>query len=201
MRRPTGSAGGLDLQCVLARLSDSSSIPMAGTSMPLKTCVLQQDMDLQLRSRCLCLAARCLCACSSLAVSPHVQAAFSTATLAMAVLSWVCVIGLPPWDFVPAALAKIDMFHMRSSPIKPPHAQQPTEPPFCNDCTWAGSVLPCCASSNSRCATLPRREQILARKRQEYRDMVPEYYDVAMSSRSVGGCDVSPVACVTKSEC
>eukprot|EP00891_Asterochloris_glomerata_P001979 jgi/Astpho2/1979/e_gw1.00038.107.1_t len=29
-----------------------------------------------------------------------------------------------------------------------------------------------------------RREQILARKRQEYRDMVPEYYDVAMSSRS-----------------
>ncbi|GAB4813408.1 hypothetical protein N2152v2_000454 [Parachlorella kessleri] len=29
-----------------------------------------------------------------------------------------------------------------------------------------------------------RRQQILARKRQEYRDMVPDYYDIASSSRS-----------------
>ena len=28
------------------------------------------------------------------------------------------------------------------------------------------------------------REQVLARKRQEYRDMVPEYYDIASSERS-----------------
>ena len=45
-------------------------------------------------------------------------------------------------------------------------------------------VLPCYATSRWHCDNLPRREQILARKRQEYRDMVPEYYDVAMSSRS-----------------
>lgn len=31
---------------------------------------------------------------------------------------------------------------------------------------------------------LPCREQILARKRREYRDMVPEYYDIANNDRS-----------------
>ena len=85
--------------------------------MPLRTCMLHQYMNLtagQPMPLLGCQVLLCLQLPGSL--SAYGQAALSIAMVAMAKLTWVCVIGVPPYMFGPTPPGQ-----SRHSP----HAQQP----------------------------------------------------------------------------